>query len=141
MLALARDHAQGAHPFAMPPEHTHLARDTLGPGRLLAPGQGVLLEQDPDLARPLLRAEAAAQLGNQEYRDTLVNLGWSEDDLVDGGSDALIDRLFAWGSVSDITARVKEHLEAGADHVALFVLRGSGGGPPVAEWRELSALL
>jgi hypothetical protein len=37
--------------------------------------------------------------------------------------------------------RVKEHLDAGADHVALQVLTANPAALPLREWRELSALL
>lgn len=52
--------------------------------------------------------------------------------------------LVAWGDVEDVRRRVKEHLDAGADHVALQVLTADSGAPaalPLREWRELSALL
>jgi probable F420-dependent oxidoreductase len=141
MLALARDHAQGAHPFLVTPEHTKMARDILGPGRLLAPEQGVLLEEDPEVARSTLRSEIKARLGYPNYRKSLVRLGFSDDDFADGGSDALVDRLFAWGSVEEIGTRVEEHLAAGADHVALYVLRAKSGKVPIAEWRQLAVLV
>ena len=50
MLELARDHAGGAHPYLMTPEHTEVAREALGDGPLLAPEQHVVLETDS--ARP-----------------------------------------------------------------------------------------
>ena len=37
------------------PEHTALAREILGPGRVLAPEQKVVLETDPDAARAIAR--------------------------------------------------------------------------------------
>jgi probable F420-dependent oxidoreductase len=141
MLELARDHAQGAHPFLVPPEHTHMAREALGPGRILAPEQGILLEEDPDTARSVLRAEMKSRLGYPNYRHSLVRLGFTDDDFADGGSDALIDRMFAWGSVETIAARVEEHIAAGADHVALYVIRPRAGSALIDEWRELAALL
>jgi hypothetical protein len=53
----------------------------------------------------------------------------------------LIDRVFAWGSLSDVAKRVEEHLEAGADSVALHVLSGRSGPVPLDGWRALAALL
>jgi probable F420-dependent oxidoreductase len=141
MLEIARDHAQGAHPSLMPPEHTRLARDILGPGRVLAPEQGVLLDEDPERARMILRAELASRLVHPTYRETLTRLGWTDGDLACGGSDALIDRVFVWGSLSDVAKRVEEHVEAGADSVALHVLAGRSGPVPLDEWRALAALL
>jgi probable F420-dependent oxidoreductase len=140
MLVLARDHAQGAHPFLVTPEHTHMARGILGPGRLLAPEQGVVLEQDPDIARSVLRAELKGRLEYPNYRRCLLSLGWNDEDFVDGGTNALIDRLFAWGSVADIAQRVDEHLAAGADHVALYVLGGTTSAAPIEQWRQLAPL-
>ena len=140
MLELARDHAQGAHTFLVPPEHTHLARGILGPGRLLVPAQGVLLEEDPDIARSILRSEVRARLENPDFRASLRDLGWNEEDFVEGGTDTLIDRLFAWGSVSHIGKRVDEHLAAGADSVALYVVGGKASGAPIEQWRQLAPL-
>ncbi|WP_322748996.1 MULTISPECIES: hypothetical protein [unclassified Frankia] len=48
---------------------------------------------------------------------------------------------FAWGTIDDIARRVKEHLDAGADHVALQVLLADPTALPLPEWRELAALL
>jgi probable F420-dependent oxidoreductase len=141
MLELARDHAQGAHQFLVTPEHTHSARGILGPGRLLAPEQGVLLEQDPEKARSILRSELTSRLQCPDYRESLLSLGWNDEDFSDGGTDALIDRLFAWGTVSDVEKRVDEHLAAGADHVALYVLGGKTTGAPIEEWRQLATLI
>lgn len=141
MLNLARDHAQGAHPFLVPPEHTASAREILGRGRILAPEQGVVLEEDPTVAREILRRDMGARLRLPNYRRSLTRFGFTEDDFSDGGSDALIDRMYAWGSESDIADRVQEHLDAGADHVALYVLHTGGGAAPIEEWRRLAAIL
>lgn len=141
MLKLAREYAQGALTFLVTPEHTRSAREILGPGRILAVEQGVLLETDPDAARAILRREIRSRLGYVNYRRSLMRMGFGEDDFADGGSDELINRLFAWGSVSDVKARIDEHLAAGADHVALYVLRSRSGRVPLEEWRELAALV
>jgi probable F420-dependent oxidoreductase len=55
MLELARDHAGGAHPYLMTPEHTEVARAALGDGPLLAPEQHVVLETDRARARAIAR--------------------------------------------------------------------------------------
>ena len=77
------------------------------------------------------------------YAGNLRRLGFADADFADGGSDRLIDALVAWGDVEDVRRRVKEHLDAGADHVALQVLTADSGAAalPLREWRELSALL
>jgi hypothetical protein len=89
----------------------------------------------------ILRAELATRLVHPTYRETLTRLGWTDGDLSGGGSDALIDRVFAWGSLSDVAKRVEEHLEAGADSVALHVVSGRSGPVPLDGWRALAALL
>jgi hypothetical protein len=71
------------------------------------------------------------------YLRQLRHSGWSEEDLADGGSD----RLVAWGDVDAIAARVKEHFDAGADHVVLHVQAVGDGSLPLAEWRTLGPAL
>lgn len=141
MLDLARDHAQGAHPFLVPPEHTAQARDALGPGRILAPEQGVVLETDAEVARGILRGDMVGRLKLPNYRKSLTRFGFTEADFADGGSDALIDRMYVWGSEDDVAARVREHLDAGADHVALYVMHGGGRTAPVEQWRRLAGII
>lgn len=40
------------------------------------------------------------------------------------GSDRLIDAVVAYGTAENIAGRLREHLDAGADHVAIQVLGG-----------------
>ena len=47
MMRLAAERTDGAHPYLVTPEHTAWARETLGPGKILAPEQGVVLHDDP----------------------------------------------------------------------------------------------
>lgn len=49
----------------------------------------------------------------------LRELGYDDDDFADGGSDRLVDAIVAWGDEQTIAKRVREHIDAGADHVAL----------------------
>ena len=51
MLALARDRADGAHPYFVPTAHTVAAREVLGAGKLLVTEQAVVLCDDPSEAR------------------------------------------------------------------------------------------
>jgi len=82
----------------------------------------VVLETDPDKARAIARAEIGMFIGFPAYRNNLRRLGFTDQDLVPGGSDRLIDALVAHGGVAEIRDRVSAHVEAGADHVALHVL-------------------
>ncbi|MDE0517726.1 MAG: TIGR03620 family F420-dependent LLM class oxidoreductase, partial [Acidimicrobiaceae bacterium] len=63
MLALSAEAAAGAHPYFVPPEHTAVARDVMGPDAALYPEQMVVLDTDPDTARALARKNMALYLG------------------------------------------------------------------------------
>lgn len=119
MLELARNRTTGAHPYFVPPAHTAKAREILGPRPLLAPEQAVVLESDPTKARELARRHMASYLRLPNYVNNLRTLGYDQADFADGGSDRLVDAIVAWGNEESIAARVREHLEAGADHVAI----------------------
>jgi probable F420-dependent oxidoreductase len=127
MLELARARSGGAHPYFMPPQHTAAARRVLGDGALLAPEQAIVLETDPVHARAIAREHMAYILELPNYTGMLRRLGFGDEDLSNGGSDRLVDAIVAWGSVEDVAARIHEHLDAGADHVAIQPLDGKRG--------------
>ncbi|GGT14128.1 LLM class F420-dependent oxidoreductase [Streptomyces chromofuscus] len=141
-LELARDRAAGAIPYLTTPEHTAYARDILGDAPLLAPELKVVLERNPERARGVARDYLAMYLSLPNYTDNFLRHGFTESDLADGGSDRLIDAVFAWGDDSRVRERVTAFHAAGADHVALQVV---DGGPsdalPRAAWRRLADLL
>jgi probable F420-dependent oxidoreductase len=141
MLALAAERADGAHPYNVPPEHTARAREIIGPEKLLAPEQAVLLETDPVEARRIGRGHMAIYLDLPNYMNNLRRFGITDDDIADGGSDRLVDTLVAWGDVDTVRARVQAHLDAGADHVAVQVLTPERGTLPLDEWRKLAPVL
>lgn len=120
MLELARDRADGAHPYFVPVEHTRRAREILGADRLLAPELAVVLERDRAEARRLARLHTGSfYLTAPNYVENLRWLGFDDADLAGAGSDALVDAVVAWGDEDAIVARIREHLDAGADHVCL----------------------
>jgi probable F420-dependent oxidoreductase len=119
MLELARERTAGAHPYFVPPSHTARAREILGPVPLLAPEQVVVLEPDPARARELARHHMALYLRLPNYVNNLRTLGYDDGDFADGGSERLVDAIVAWGDEAAIAGRVREHLDAGADHVAV----------------------
>lgn len=143
MLRLSRDRAAGSHPYLVTPEHTAEAREALGEERLLAPELKVILETDPTRARTIARDHLSFYLGLPNYTNTFLRLGFTEADLADGGSDRLIDAVYAWGDENRIRARVDEFHAAGADHAALQVIEAGAAGDalPREEWRRLAALL
>jgi probable F420-dependent oxidoreductase len=139
MLDLARERSAGAHPYFVPVAHTRAARERLGPEPLLAPEQAVVLDPDPARARETARAHVTRYLELPNYTNNLLRHGFTEDDLRDGGSDRLVEAIVAGGDVDAIARRIREHREAGADHVALQVL--GAGELPRAAWRELAEAL
>jgi probable F420-dependent oxidoreductase len=130
VLRLARDRTAGAIPYLVPPEHTAQARALLGPGPLLAPEHKVVLDNDPARARALGRSRVRTPyLGLVNYTSNLRRLGWAEEDLSGGGSDALIDALVAHGSPAVVAAQLARHLDAGADHVCLQLITQEDADP------------
>lgn len=140
VLRLSGERAVGAHPYFTTPEHTRLARETLGAGPLLAPEQKVVLDTDPRRARELARPTAAYYLERVNYRRNLQRLGWSDADVAGGGSDALIDALARHGDAQTLAAGLDEHLAAGADHVCAQVLTPGGDGDEAARSAGVRAL-
>ncbi len=140
VLRLARDRAGGAHPYLVPPEHTRQARSILGDGPLLAPEQKAVLETDPERARAIGRPRLSPYFGMVNYTSNLRRLGWSDEDLSGGGSNALTDALVAHGSGDQVAARLDQHFQAGADHVAVQLLTASGADV-MDGYRELAQAL
>jgi len=120
MLELAARRSAGAHPALTTPEHTALARKTLGSEALLAPSQLVTINPDPDASRTIGRQMIGNYLGTVNYASSWRRLGFTDDDLAPPGSDRLIDALLAHGTAEAVAKRVNEHLGAGADHVAVL---------------------
>jgi probable F420-dependent oxidoreductase len=142
MLELSRDRASGAHPYLVTPEHTQVARETLGDGPLLLPEQHVVLETDAAKARALAREGLSVYLQLPNYVNNWRRLGFGEDDFADGGSDRLVDHVVVWGDEATIAARVQAHFDAGADHVCVQAYTGTDRTDlPRAEWRALAPAL
>jgi probable F420-dependent oxidoreductase len=137
MLALAGERTAGAHPYLVTPEHTAMAREAVGPGGLVAPEQGVVLETDPAKARAIAREAVSGYTGLPNYVRNWMRLGYTDDDVTTL-SDRLVDALVAWGDAEAIAARVAEHRAAGADHVCLQVLQSPGSPPPRTTWKALA---
>jgi probable F420-dependent oxidoreductase len=137
VLKLSAERAAGAHP-----EHTRRARSILGTGVLLAPEQKVVLDADPVRARSIGRPYVEKPyLGLVNYRNNLRSLGYQDAELDDGGSDRLIDALVAHGDPGTVAARLTEHLDAGADHVAVQLLTAAGEDPVVGYTALAEALV
>ena len=124
VLKLAAERSAGAHPYLTTPQHTAKAREEVGNSVFLAPEHKVVLTNDADEARRIGRETVDHYLGLSNYVNNWRRLGFSEDDVRRPGSDRLIDAVVAYGTPEAIVQRLNEHLEAGADHVAIQVLGG-----------------
>ncbi|MFK4104502.1 LLM class F420-dependent oxidoreductase [Streptomyces sp. NPDC019531] len=141
-IELARDRAAGSIPYLITADQTARSRELLGEARLLAPELKVVLESDPTKARTLARDYLALYLGFPNYTNNFLRNGFTEDDLKNGGSDRLVDAVFAWGDETKIRARIDDFIKAGANHVALQVVDGQPREHlPVKAWRNLASLL
>lgn len=133
-LRLAADRTVGSHPYFTTPRHTALAREIVGDQAVLAVCQTVVVDADRDRARGLARAFAARYLALVNYRNSLLREGWASEDLEDGGSDALIDRVVLTGAAADVAPGIRAHIEAGADNVNIQAL----GDSAAASYRALA---
>jgi probable F420-dependent oxidoreductase len=142
MLELAREQADGAHPYNVTPDHTKLARDILGDGKILAVEQKAVLTTDVTAAREAARRNLGVYFGLPNYVNNWKRLGFTDDDLANGGSDRLLDAMVVHGDEAAIKARVDEHRAAGADHVCVHVLPTPEQAPmPMDVWRRLAEAL
>jgi probable F420-dependent oxidoreductase len=138
VLDIAARRTAGALPYLVTPAHTRRARGIVGPDALLAPEQKVVFETDADRARAIARMSLSRSLVLPNYANNLRRLGFTDEDLAGGGSDRLVDAIVAWGDTDTMLARIAEHHEAGADHVAVQVLTDTPGELPRAQWARLA---
>lgn len=144
MLELAGQRTAGAHPYLVSPRHSAIARKAMGPRALLAPEQGVVLEEDPAKARAIGREFIAGYARLPNYVNNWLRDGFTQQE-VDSLSDRLVDSLIGWGNLDAIARRVNEHVAAGADHVCLQVITAGGMRAPLSDqlsgMRQLAPLL
>ncbi|MDQ7810579.1 TIGR03620 family F420-dependent LLM class oxidoreductase [Amycolatopsis sp. A133] len=142
MLELARDRSAGAHTYHVTPEHTAQAREILGDGPFLGVEHAVLFETDAAKAREVARAHLHRYLTSEYNVAKFRRLGYTEADIDGGrGSDRLVDDLVHWGDLDTITGKLREHLDAGADHVGVQVIGVEPGTSAMPHWRRLAEAL
>jgi probable F420-dependent oxidoreductase len=124
VLKLSAQRSAGAHPYLVPPEHSAWARELIGPSAFLAPEHKVVLTTDAEQARATGRKALDIYFNLRNYVNNWKRVGFTDEDVARPGSDRLIDALVAYGTTDAIAARLNEHLQAGADHVAVQVLAG-----------------
>ncbi|WP_280234029.1 LLM class F420-dependent oxidoreductase [Nocardia cyriacigeorgica] len=133
VLELAAERSAGALPYLVPPAHTAFARETLGPAGLVVEHKFVL-DEDADRARATARPPLQVYLGLGNYVRNLRKFGFTESDVAAPGSDALVDALAVHGSAAAVAERLRAHLDAGADHIAVQPL----GSDYLADLRALA---
>jgi probable F420-dependent oxidoreductase len=141
MLELAAERADGAHPYFVPVEHTIEARKRLGPEPFLGVEQAAVLTSDREAGLQVARAFAKNYLALPNYAKNLRRLGWSEEDVAAEGSEGLIDAVIAIGDIEAIVRRVRDHLDAGADHVCIQFREERSNDPALSAYRELANAL
>jgi probable F420-dependent oxidoreductase len=136
LVALAGELADGVMPAAMPPGFTARVREELGPDKLLVVGLGVVTDRDAGRARAAARDTVASGLARSPAKAAvLADLGFTAAEVAEV-SDRLVDSVAGHGSPDRIAGLVREHLDAGADHVALI----SSGPDTEAGLRQLETL-
>jgi probable F420-dependent oxidoreductase len=141
MLELAAERADGAHPYFVPVEHTAFARKHLGPEPFLGVEQTAVLTTDIAEGRRIARAFGRHYLALPNYANNLRRVGWGDEDLAGEGSDRLIDAVIAIGDLDAIVARVRAHLDAGADHVCVQFRAERSADPSLEDYKELASAL
>ena len=141
MIELSGTLADGAHPYLVTPAQTRTTRDILGPDKWIVSEQAVAFGGDDEdqLRRAHQHLEVYSGLPN--YRNSWLQQGFDESDLVYGGSDRLARGVVGLGSVQDAAASVTAHLDAGADHVVVQVLGDNPMADPRPALRDLAGAL
>ncbi|NEE00121.1 TIGR03620 family F420-dependent LLM class oxidoreductase [Phytoactinopolyspora halotolerans] len=141
MLELARDRTAGTHTYHVNVAHTAQAREILGPEPFLGVEHAVLFETDPDKARAIAREHLQVYLSTPYNIAKFRRLGYTDDEIADGGSDRIVDDLVFWGDEDTIVEKLHDHVRAGADHVGVQVIGVEPGQSAMPYWRILADAL
>lgn len=126
MLELASFATRGCIPYNVTPEHTARARVAMGDNALVVVEQKFCLESDPVKALELARAELGRYMILPNYRNNWLTLGFTEEDLANGGSERFMDAMVVSGDEAAVQARIQAHRDAGADHVCIQPVHAAG---------------
>ena len=123
MMELAAERTDGVHPFNSPPEHTHWARELVGPDKWICTAQHVCLTTDAEKARAAARKAMEFYFVTPNHYRNWLRVGYTTADLENGGSDRLIDALVAWGTEEQTRDRIQQHFDAGATQVIINTIK------------------
>ncbi len=138
MLALAASEANGTHTYFTTPEHTAKFRAAIGAKPWICAAQAVILETDAARARAAARNYMQIYLRAPNYIRSVKNVGFTDADVAENGSDRLVDAIVAWGSADRIRERIDAHLKAGANHVCILPVRADN--QPLPDLKAVEAL-
>ena len=134
MLALGAELTDGVHTYLVDVEHTAMARSVIADSFLVVE-QAVVLDQDREEFLRRAHTHLEFYTGLETYRANWARMGLGPEDWVRGGSERLCDAMVVHGDAGAIAQRVREHFDAGANHVCLQVLGPDPLTPPSQDWR------
>ena len=120
LLGLVKQYADGALCLNQGAEHTARARAILGADKKLCVVIRTVLEANLERARALARSALNFYITLPAYHRTWKQAGFDESDFEFGGSNRLLDAIFALGEIDAVKARIQSHIDAGADEIALY---------------------
>jgi len=130
MLQLAGSATHGTHTYFTTVEQIARTRAALGSRPWLCAELGVMLESDAPKARAAIRQYVQIYLTIDHYVKRFREVGFTDEDFADGGSDRLVDAIVAWGNEGKIRERIGAYYKAGASHVCIMPLKSEGGLVP-----------
>jgi probable F420-dependent oxidoreductase len=113
----------------------------IGPEPVIAVELTAVVEADPDRARQVAHGWARHYLELPNYARNLERMGFTTDELRGEGSPRVIDATVAWGDVDAVASRVREHLDAGADHVCVQFVAADETDLCAGDYRDLVSLV
>ena len=131
VLRLARDRTAGAHPYLVPPEHTRIAREALGDGVFLAPEQKIVARDRSRLAPARSAAPPSTSptsASSTTPRTCAGSAGATRTSRAPAATSSSTPSS-GWGDAPAAAARIRAHLDAGADHVPVKLLTEQGADP------------
>ena len=139
MLQLSATQTQGTHTYFTVAGQITSTRKAIGPEAWLCAELGVMLEPDANKARAAARSYMKTYLQIGHYIQRFKEVGFTDEDVANGGSDRLVDAVVAWGDEAQIRERIAAYYDAGASHVCIMPLSSESGMNPDEQAIEMLA--